>query len=239
MTDEERARWLASLARARHQAERSLLRQVRRELFQCAEEVVAQRWGVDFHRNRVELILESAYARAGTDFANIGRAMLKAERRDDGAGFGARVADLIRAQGPLRARQIAEKSQSIITESLAQSAAAGLGPDAAAVALRRALATGQLSVQRARTIARTEIGAAQNAGLLGAAEAHGVSVHKRWAAVEDERTRASHHAADGQIVAQSARFKVGETYLEYPGDPKGPAGEIINCRCTILLEYAP
>jgi hypothetical protein len=38
-------------------------------------------------------------------------------------------------------------------------------------------------------------------------------------------------AVDGQVVAVNSSFSNG---LDYPGDQKGDAGDVINCRCTLL-----
>jgi hypothetical protein len=29
------------------------------------------------------------------------------------------------------------------------------------------------------------------------------------------------------------KFKVGDAELMFPGDPEGPADEVINCRCAV------
>lgn len=51
----------------------------------------------------------------------------------------------------------------------------------------------------------------------------------------DSRTRPSHVLADGQRVGLTEPFIVGGAPLMFPGDPSGPAGEVISCRCTTLL----
>lgn len=90
--------------------------------------------------------------------------------------------------------------------------------------------------RRARTIARTEIGAAQNMAVVEAANASGIRFEQVWCSAEDERTRPSHAAADGQRRGQGEAFEVGGARLERPGDPNAPADEVINCRCTVLVE---
>jgi hypothetical protein len=92
---------------------------------------------------------------------------------------------------------------------------------------------------RARTVARTETMGAVNAGVLrGAqleAEARGdVAPFKVWIATEDSRTRPTHHAADGQRTLLTEPFRVGGAALMFPGDPRGPADEVINCRCSLI-----
>ena len=93
---------------------------------------------------------------------------------------------------------------------------------------------------RAVTIARTETLAAVNAGayagaLRDAAERGDPAPFKVWLATEgDGRTRPTHNEADGQRTLLSEPFRVGGASLQYPGDPRGPANEVINCRCTLL-----
>ena len=92
---------------------------------------------------------------------------------------------------------------------------------------------------RARTVARTETMAAVNAGayagaLRDAEERGDPAPFKVWLATDDTRTRPTHHEADGQRTLLSEPFRVGGAQLLYPGDPRGPAQEVINCRCTFL-----
>lgn len=92
---------------------------------------------------------------------------------------------------------------------------------------------------RARTVARTETIAAVNAGVFrGAeleAEARGdLAPFKQWISTADERTRPTHRAADKQRTLMREPFRVGTAQLMFPGDPRGPAGEVINCRCSLF-----
>lgn len=92
---------------------------------------------------------------------------------------------------------------------------------------------------RARTVARTETMGAVNAGVFRAAvldaEARGdLAPMKVWLATEDSRTRPTHNEADGQRTFLTSPFVVGGAQLMFPGDPRGPASEVIQCRCTML-----
>lgn len=92
---------------------------------------------------------------------------------------------------------------------------------------------------RATVIARTEAISAYNAGtfagFLSLAEQLGGTWEKGWLATDDERTRPTHNAADLQRVPLRAPFQVGTAELMFPGDPRGPAHEVIQCRCTLIL----
>lgn len=92
---------------------------------------------------------------------------------------------------------------------------------------------------RARTVARTETMGAVNAGVLRSAqleaEARGdLAPFKQWISTEDKRTRPTHVLADKQRTLLSEPFVVGGAQLMFPGDPRGPAKEVISCRCSML-----
>lgn len=92
---------------------------------------------------------------------------------------------------------------------------------------------------RARVIAITETtrayGAATVAAGMEQARVTGRRLSKRWDSERDQRVRLTHQAADGQVVDLSAPFLVGDFYLMFPGDPMGPADEVINCRCDVVI----
>ncbi len=50
----------------------------------------------------------------------------------------------------------------------------------------------------------------------------------------DEVVREAHVLADGQIVPLEDFFFVDGESLFEPGDPRGSAGNIINCRCSSI-----
>lgn len=92
---------------------------------------------------------------------------------------------------------------------------------------------------RAMTVARTETIAAVNAGVyrgavLDAEQRGDVAPAKVWISTDDKRTRPTHVAADGQRTLLGSPFRVGGAPLLFPGDPRGPAAEVINCRCSLL-----
>ena len=91
---------------------------------------------------------------------------------------------------------------------------------------------------RARTIARTETHTAVNTALFNRERQSGAR-SKIWRAVLDSRTRHNHAAANGLVVDINDNFTVGGYPLAYPGDPNGPPGEIINCRCIVQYLEEP
>ena len=94
--------------------------------------------------------------------------------------------------------------------------------------------TTKIGYNNAIRIARTEGHRVQTTAavdVMGAAKEKGADVVKQWDATLDMRTRNSHAQVDGEIRELDKPFSNG---LMFPGDPDGPAAEIVNCRCAIL-----
>lgn len=85
---------------------------------------------------------------------------------------------------------------------------------------------------RTETISRTEVGSALNFGRNGEMSAQGIE-KKQWVAIFSN-TRDDHAEAHGQVVGQNEKFDVGGEELEYPQDPEGSAGNVINCQCSVV-----
>jgi len=99
-----------------------------------------------------------------------------------------------------------------------------------------------LAAFRAQALARTDLNGLANGGSVHVAQqtvAREETVYKTWLATDDEVTRDSHVDADGQSVPVNEPFHVGGVALRYPGDPFGPAEEVMNCRCTIIYGSTP
>lgn len=92
---------------------------------------------------------------------------------------------------------------------------------------------------RAVVIARTEALGALNGSRQDAFtsfdEETEEDLERMWLSTIDSRTRPSHVLADGQRTGLTDPFMVGGSALLFPGDPSGPAAEVIQCRCTTLL----
>lgn len=131
----------------------------------------------------------------------------------------------------------------LVAETISEGAGLGEGIPVLAERVDKILtATGNnLWTNRAVVVARTETIGALNAGrwdsmealndLLGQEE----PLQRMWLATADERTRRTHVAAEGQRVDPGGYFRVGAADLRFPGDPRGPAREVIQCRCSTLL----
>ncbi|MBB3040122.1 hypothetical protein FHU29_004617 [Hoyosella altamirensis] len=93
--------------------------------------------------------------------------------------------------------------------------------------------------RRATVVARTESGGAMNSATRQAAilqsDITGTLLDQVWIATPgSDRTRETHLEAHGQRVPLGEHFIVGGYELAAPGDPDGPAEEVIQCRCTLL-----
>jgi HK97 family phage portal protein len=86
---------------------------------------------------------------------------------------------------------------------------------------------------RAERVATTETTIAVNSGRFNAMELAEVDL-KGWKAANLDNVRASHLRAEQDYVdgiPLDQAFRVGGFELMHPGDPSGPPGEVINCRC--------
>lgn len=86
---------------------------------------------------------------------------------------------------------------------------------------------------RSQRIARTEMTDVINDGATTTLHKEGYQ-QKEWSTVVDGRERETHAAADGQTVGINDLFRVGGASCTYPGSDTLPAGERINCRCTVV-----
>jgi len=95
----------------------------------------------------------------------------------------------------------------------------------------------------AERIARTESTAASNYAATQVADTSGFIMVKHWISTRDARTRRppesmfNHLAMDGKKVKLNEKFifNGGLDALNFPGDPEGMAGNIINCRCAVSV----
>jgi len=63
-------------------------------------------------------------------------------------------------------------------------------------------------------------------------------VVRRWNC-SFENSRDTHMSADQQRRPDNSPFNIGGSTLSYPGDPSGPAREVINCNCWLTSEVIP
>ena len=98
-------------------------------------------------------------------------------------------------------------------------------------------------VWRAKRIARTETHTAANHSLQTAAKTTRLIQEKEWFSARDSRTRRKlfNHfnsyprGANGERIRLDAMFQGTGESLSYPGDSRGSAGNVVNCRCMELF----
>lgn len=133
-------------------------------------------------------------------------------------------------------RNVYDRLRTAVAEGMAR----GENPDQLRARVA-ALATLEEWDGQAMTMTRTETMTALNAGAFQGAlteqEATGVKWSKRWQSTHDQRVRHTHKDADGQLRPLTKTFRVGESRLQFPGDPTGTPEEVINCRCS--ARYGP
>ena len=98
----------------------------------------------------------------------------------------------------------------------------------------------------AERIARTETTGAANYAAIKSGDVSGYVMVKNWISATDARTRRKpkshfdHWEMNGKKVGLKEDFifnpkTIDEDLLSYPGDPKGQAQNVINCRCAIAV----
>lgn len=125
-----------------------------------------------------------------------------------------------------------ERLKAALTEGLE----AGEGTDLLAKRVQAVM--GDRIRSSAETIARTETVSAFSAARTAGFQQSGVVEGEEWLAALDERTRETHVAAHGQVVALGQDFIVGGATGPGPGLIR-KASESINCRCTTLAVLKP
>jgi len=111
----------------------------------------------------------------------------------------------------------------------------GEGERVISKAIREAVG-GNIAQHRARTIARTETHDASQASQLEMVNKMNFPPDgKEWVTIQDGRERDSHRRSDGQERKREDPFDVGGKKMQRPGDRRGGASEVINCRCVMVF----
>ncbi len=88
--------------------------------------------------------------------------------------------------------------------------------------------------KRIKTIVRTEVSGAFNAGLLWAARQLGFT-KKTWVHAPGEDGRTEHLHVANVTVGIEDNFNVEGKSVRFPGDFEGDGTSVINCRCTLAF----
>ncbi len=207
------------------------------------------------HERRLTTILDRLYTDTGAMFGSrirnaVGKAYaggLLHKQEDNGQEslFNLAMRQFIDGQSGARIAEITNTTRLQIQGALAEIDVEGLGELPGAKLIERATG-GLIGRKRAAGIARTEGHTGSQFAAQTQIDQLGVEYFKRWVSVQDARTRDrddafNHRAANGQRVPRGEQFKIkkqggGVELLNFPGDPKGSPGNIINCRCVQVFE---
>jgi hypothetical protein len=101
---------------------------------------------------------------------------------------------------------------------------------------------GEISRNRANTIARTESTTAANLGKEQGAKSYfeqqNTTGYKEWITRIDGKERISHHIENDTIIPIDDKYVVGGEEAERPGDPNLSGKQRCNCRCTQIFMSA-
>lgn len=86
--------------------------------------------------------------------------------------------------------------------------------------------------KRIKTIVRTEVSGAFNAGLLWAALQLGYT-QKTWINLDSSGAREEHQHVANSTIGINDSFNVSGKSVRFPGDFVGDGAAVINCRCTL------
>lgn len=125
-----------------------------------------------------------------------------------------------------------------IRSVLAKGAEEGLGVEQMA----KLITSSPYTRKHARVVVRTESVRASNAAADLAASRSEYVMDKEWISARDSRVRRppkskfDHWDLHGQVVPGYRPFFSGGEELQFPGDPNGSAGNVIQCRCTVAYQ---
>jgi hypothetical protein len=181
--------------------------------------------------DKLKLILTTLYRSVAYAFKDYALGRFFSKDFDD--DFENQLAEFIALNTGIWVADIDETTRKRLAKVIDNSYNDGLSVEATGVALRNTVIG--MGVYRANLISRTEVH--RVAGFANEAVAENMNIDgtvKEWVAIQDARTRLSHSIAAGQRVPLESDFVVGGERLKYPGDPKGSAGNTINCRCASI-----
>jgi len=181
--------------------------------------------------DKLKLILTTLYRSVAYAFKDYALGRFFSKDFDD--DFEEQLAAFVALNTGVWVADIDETTRKRLAKVIDNSYANGLSVEATGVALRNTVIG--MGIYRANLISRTEVH--RVAGFANEAVAENMNIDgtvKEWVAIQDARTRLSHSIAAGQRVPLESDFVVGGERLKYPGDPKGSAGNTINCRCASI-----
>lgn len=179
-----------------------------------------------YNANRQEatetLALEAGQMGVSTTFAQYDKRQIAVLLQEQQSPFSRLAYQNMGANPAIRRRLQNEMAQATI-----------LGESQKEIIKRIRKVTGQ-TVAQARRVAQTERTRVQSQARWQAgneAAAMGLRVYNTWS-TRMINSRESHIALNGKSALQGERFP--GSVLRFPGDPEGPAREVINCFCVLV-----
>lgn len=216
------------------------------EVYEATQSLVAVELVTVGHQMTIAKTLEELYSFAAITFSDrvfnvVGRKFFSRylETKDAQSAFDRALEAWITANAFEQAQLITDTTRKDLAKLIIDAGAVNLTISETSKLIREKLGE-QIAASRARTIARTETHNAATFASISSAKAVdtelGLDLKKIWLAVDDKRTRPDHNKADNQKVPIDSFFKVGSTFMSRPGDPKGGASQVVNCRCALGYE---
>lgn len=206
------------------------------------------------HKRRLTVILDRLYREAGGTLAarvrasagkSAGVVRTKQDDEQQASLFDLAMRQFIEGRSGERIQSISEATLDSVRVALATISATGIGEVEAAKIIEQATG-GLIGRRRAERIARTEGHTSSQFAGQAQIDQLGLDYRKRWVSTQDARTRDrkdafNHRGANGQTVPRNEQFKIeklsgGFELMDFPGDPSGSKGNVINCRCVQVYE---
>lgn len=198
---------------------------------------------VDGYGLRFRYLLTTQYRQIATIFSKKVYKVIE-EGKEKGLGFPSEVKTpkdefwnnlnrWMRTQAAQKVRRIHTTTKRKITDVIQKGMSEGESHREIAKRIRKA---GYIAnPKRALTIARTETHTCGIYSVQKSVESTRLKTEREWSASMDERVRADHASANGQRAKEGEPYTIGGVKMMYPGDPKGGASQVINCRCVELF----
>jgi len=165
-----------------------------------------------------------------------GLRMLRNQKQD--SQFELLIRDYMRISGLGAVKKISDTTRKDLVRVMLEADKDGLGVRYVANQIFKST-RGNYSKSRSATISRTEThNAASYANHSVAKEMNIPNLQKQWVSVTDDRTRSKHATLNGTIIPMDEDFEVptnfGTALMNRPGDSRGGAANVVNCRCVLL-----
>lgn len=136
--------------------------------------------------------------------------------------------------------RITTTTMNLLKDYISRGIDEGLGIEKIAEYVSKAMH--DITAYRARMIAQTEVISASNQAAFEGANSSGIAYRKYWSnsgleGIRDSHIYAQEWSYQQNGIAPEEYFEMGNgNVMLYPGDPDGEASEIINCRCSLIVE---